>query len=349
MLNEIINQILSTAINAPSGDNSQPWSFSIHENGFDIFNLPDRDNPIFNYKQRGSYIAHGAIIYNIGILAPIYGYKATYTLFPEKTNPNKIASITLVKESSSNKNQKYIALIQKRSTNRKKYNKQPLEVQEKNNLISLAAELKLGNFAVTDDNVKIKDITSAASTAECVMLQYQPLHNAFFSMLRWNKYEEQKYKNGLLIDTLELHPPQKFIFKWFSNWNASKILRIIGLPNFVAKENSKTYASASAIGSITIKDNSPESFVKAGILLQALWLKATEMNLSIQPIAGVLYLGQRLTEAGIPDLPINLQILIQNSTKIINKSLNNTNILAMIFRIGKSSPPSAYSKKFLSV
>jgi hypothetical protein len=60
-----IKEILELAVNAPSGHNSQPWRFVIQDNTIQIFNIPDKDKTLFNWKQKGSLTAHGTLIENI--------------------------------------------------------------------------------------------------------------------------------------------------------------------------------------------------------------------------------------------------------------------------------------------
>ena len=68
-MEETIKKIINYAVWAPSGDNSQPWKFSLKGNQVSIFNLPEKDNPFLNFEQKGSYIAHGSLLENMNIIA----------------------------------------------------------------------------------------------------------------------------------------------------------------------------------------------------------------------------------------------------------------------------------------
>ena len=91
---EHIKEILNIAVWAPSGDNSQPWRFEVRNEKLYIFNIPDRDNPILNFKQSGSYVAHGGLIENISIASPHFGYSANVSLFPDAQNKDLVASVS---------------------------------------------------------------------------------------------------------------------------------------------------------------------------------------------------------------------------------------------------------------
>ena len=64
-----IKTVLEYAIMAPSGDNCQPWKFSVEEMHVKLFNDPDRDHSLYNLDQRASLVAHGAFLENLRLAA----------------------------------------------------------------------------------------------------------------------------------------------------------------------------------------------------------------------------------------------------------------------------------------
>ncbi len=58
---EDIKKILEMAVYAPSGENCQPWRFEVRDSKIDIFNLPERDQSLYNHGQMASYFAHGVL------------------------------------------------------------------------------------------------------------------------------------------------------------------------------------------------------------------------------------------------------------------------------------------------
>jgi len=78
-----IKKILEAAVHAPSGENCQPWRFEISDDEIRVFNLPERDQSLYNHGQMASYVAHGALIGNIFVASPTFGYRARINLFPQ--------------------------------------------------------------------------------------------------------------------------------------------------------------------------------------------------------------------------------------------------------------------------
>jgi len=66
-MKDTIRDILNDAIHAPSGHNTQPWRFALKKDQIRVFNVPNADNTAYDFKQRGTYIAHGTLLENITI------------------------------------------------------------------------------------------------------------------------------------------------------------------------------------------------------------------------------------------------------------------------------------------
>jgi hypothetical protein len=133
-----IQRIIEIAVKAPSGHNYQPWNFRLDGNSVKIFNLPKRDMTIFNFKQRGSYIAHGAVIENIEIAAKAMGYAVDLTLFPDNDNSEFIASISF-EETDPSAEPLYPSIFN-RSTNRKPYKKISLNPEHRDKILDIKSD-----------------------------------------------------------------------------------------------------------------------------------------------------------------------------------------------------------------
>ena len=117
--NTILLEILRDACRAPSGDNVQPWRFRWDGSTLSLYNIPDIHNPYLDFEERGAYIAHGALLENLAIAAPHYGYNASITLFPDLGVPDLVACIAFA-PSVAYDDPLYTA-ISKRATNRRPY------------------------------------------------------------------------------------------------------------------------------------------------------------------------------------------------------------------------------------
>ncbi|MEK7542678.1 MAG: nitroreductase [Patescibacteria group bacterium] len=342
-MNTIIKKILEIAVQAPSGENAQPWKFSITNNQIYVFNIPERDQSLYNFQQRASFVAHGTLIENISIAASYLGYQIQIRLFPEIRDTNLVAVISLIKSQGEDPLFPYIPT---RSTNRKPYKTQPLTHDQKNEILKTADELGKGKIMLTEDRKKIVALAHVGSMNERVVFENPYLHAFLFTHINWTEQEEKVKRLGFYIKTLELPFLAQIGFRLFRYWSLVSILNHLGLSKAIWKQNAKVYSSCAAIGVIVTPQNTPEDFVYAGRIMQRSWLKATKMGLSIQPMTGVLFFMQRISEGKTQEFSSEQIQLIRNSYNTIKEAFGITNgTIAMMFRIGYSDKPTAHSLK----
>lgn len=338
-----IEKILLAGLQAPSGENCQPWEFEVHDNSIEIYNVPERDQSLYNIEQKGSLVAHGALLENISIAASNFGFETAISLFPDE-NQNHVATVVIQKNDASKTSlYKYIPL---RSTNRKSYKTEPLAENAVNQLRTLALEAGT-NLHWLQDPAKKQRVAEAASLNEQLIFQNKYLHTFFFNHIRWTEKENKEVSNGFFIDTLELKPEQRAMFKVLKFWNILKFLNIFGFSNVIAKENAKTYANSASFGLITLRDRSTQSYVAAGRTLERVWLTATSLGLSIQPLTGVLFFSERLHAGQNKEFSPEQTSKIQNAYSTITNCFElGEEIPAILFRIGESDPSSARAARF---
>jgi hypothetical protein len=349
MNKDLLKIIIEYGIQAPSGDNSQPWNFVIlNDNKINIYNIPERDNPILNVHEGGSMISHGAVITNIRIAADHFGYKAKINYFPDNLDGNLISEISFDKKDKKDYLYKPSLFddIYNRCTNRNFYQKDlPDSIRDELNLIQGDPDIYVHFFYGKNE----KDfISSKICLSEEIILQTKELHSLLFADVAWTRKEESIKKHGLYVKTLEFNPIQLFVFWLCRKWdNISFLNKKIGFAHIVGKQNSDIYKSSGLLGLIIMSNTKKETYVKAGELLQYIWLKSTDLDLGFQPITGLFFLNERIKIHG--DNPISQE----NSKKIINAyndlknftGIKEEDTILTSFRIGKAKKTSGRSSR----
>jgi hypothetical protein len=64
-----IRYIIEQGIQAPSGDNGQPWKFSYRDNIIELYLNKEADRSFFNFRQIASIISCGAVLENMRLAA----------------------------------------------------------------------------------------------------------------------------------------------------------------------------------------------------------------------------------------------------------------------------------------
>jgi hypothetical protein len=341
---DTIEKILEAGVQAPSGENSQPWRFKVDGATVSLFNDPEADRSLYNYDQRGSLIAHGAFLENISIAASRFGCRAQIKLFPKSTDLNFIALIKF--EDGVHVLHPLASHIAKRATNRKMYDGISLTEAERKELFSLTEPGV--RLVFIEDRDKIRSLAMAASANERILFENTSVREFFFSHVRWTDEENKRQPNGFYVKTLELKPPQLAGFKMFRNAVIAKILRGVGMPQMIAKENAAIYGSASIMVGLVMKNESSADLIAAGRLLERLWLTVTKLNLSLQPTTGALFLAKTMKEDGAENFSKSEQVWLREASVTVRNVLGiaNDEDTAMLVRIGHGGDPSGRAGRF---
>ena len=339
---ETITKILENSINAPSGSNSQPWRFEFKDNKLYLIALPEKDHPILNVRNRGTWIAHGALIENIIISSSHFGHKANFKIFPLPEKPN----VTAIFEFEENKptDEPLFSSISNRATNRKPYSKKPLNKEHKESILSSIVSIDGIKLKLIEDKKAIQQLAEAASINEVVTLENEKLHKLFFDEIVWTREEDKEKGKGLYIKTMELKLPQQIALKLFRRWEVMNLFNKLKFARGIARGNSKTYASCSAMIGIVTKDNDAD-FITAGRAMERIWLEATRLGLSFHLLTGPLFYYQALA--------FKNEIFSEEHREIIADAYNKTKrylsvgneTIALLFRMGYDGQPSALSIK----
>ena len=335
-------EILESAILAPSGDNCQPWQFAIHGNHIDIFNLPARDTSLYNYRQRASLVAHGALIENMLIASSALGYKAKLTILPDRFNPDLIATIEL--EGSEAGNEPLFPFISRRSSNRKLYKPLPLAGEQRQCLINSSTAVGSGTVRLLEGEGERRAVAKVIGMNDRLVFENRHLHSFLFEHIRWSDEEARQTRDGLDIRTLELAPLDALAFRLFKNYSLLHTLNFFGVSKLVAKNAEKLAVSASALGIVTVDGDSDGDFLTGGRLVQRVWLEATRLGLSFQPMTGITFLMQRVGEGETGLLSQEQVMLIRDTRRKLSAAFKLTSeTVVLMFRVGHNSSPSALS------
>ena len=347
-MNDIISRILNDSITAPSPDNFQPWRFEVAENEISVFKVPGKVNHLLDCNDHVLILTNGMLIENIVIAASNYGYRPDLTFFPDKSISDLVAKVHLTREPNIISDPLY-HFLKTRCTNRKLYSKRNIPAEIISDLKTTQNGFpELGLQIITDQH-QIKALGSAVSTIDKIMFENKELHDSLFAHITWSKQEEQKSNEGLNLDSMEFNFAEKLLFRTLKNWTVVRFLNMFGFSNFVRFKNSKQYSSASASVIVSAKQGSLIDYMNAGRFVQRFWLKATEHNLSLHPIVGVIYCYQKVTEEKSGLFSVAHSKLLEDNYQLlhsISATPNNANSpVVFYFRMGYAKKTSYQSSR----
>ncbi len=330
-----IKQILEYAILAPSGDNCQPWKFTVNDLKVDLYNSPLKDTSLYNLQQRASLIAHGAALENIAIAAPTVGLKADIQFFPKPEDNTHIASITF-SECAKTEHPLFPA-IPKRHTNRENYLPVKISDTQKEQWLTLPQNNGQKVWIGTETE-EINKLASLLAYNDRLVFEVPDLHRFLFEQIRWSDNHARETGDGLDIKTLGLNKIDQFAFKFLKNWGLVALLKHVGFTKIIELKGKQLLKTSSAIAVLVIPDTKEPDYVQGGQLWQRLLLQLSSQGLTAQPVAGLAVLLQSAYEGKLEDKISSAQKdrLINIRQELLQMTGTNENavILAM-FRIGQ--------------
>jgi len=283
-------EIITAGINAPSADNSQPMLYAWQENQLQLWIDTTRAGKASDNRWVLADIALGAVIENCIIAANALGYQHTCHYFPDDTDDSHVANITF-EESESAPNGALAEFIDKRCTDRRLPFKGKIAVEE---LQQLAQSIEETSCKLTYDLVSFGNRPPALpviTKAESIRFKSKILHQELFSTVNFNNTHAVE---GMPVEVLAIEKPALPMFKLLSSWKWMNRLNKIGAHKMLGiRSVYLPIITSPALCLLSISDNERESVIEGGRSFQRVWLKATEMGMSLQPYAapGIFSLG----------------------------------------------------------
>jgi len=266
---EIAKILISFAICAPSGHNSQPWKFQIADNSIVI--MPDftKRLPVVDSSDKELFISLGCALENMQIAATNYGYTSDY----EYTDGKIVVAFT---KTDSCMVDTLFAHIKKRHTHRGCFTGKKIPQEQIETLKSI-------------DNKAVDIFASGTLQAECICRRIadgndiQMSDTAFkhelLSWMRFNPKHIEQTQNGLCYNVLGFPSTPKPMGRMF--------VKMALNPKSQNKTDDKVNASASHFCVLCATGTSPKDYIELGKTLERLLLtvcgSGLAYNFSNQP------------------------------------------------------------------
>ncbi|MBI4376450.1 MAG: nitroreductase family protein [Elusimicrobia bacterium] len=335
---KFIDELIAHGLAAPSGDNCQPWIFRRRERGVDLIIDSCRGAHFLAMRERPSLISHGAVIENISIAAHARGLDLDVQ-YPDRMAQDGVTATLDLRERGGPPDPLFPFIV-RRATNRKPYSRRRLAPEARLALVE-AARAPGAEFYIRED--RIDEIAEIVSLNEKFLIELRGYHDDLFRWIRWTRGQAEKSRDGLYIKTLELGIGAAGL-ALLRPWLAARGFGALHLTRLLCAVSRSICRDSAAVGFLQMKGRTERDYLEGGRLLQRIWLTATAQGLSFQPMAGILFLVERLNGDPLVFSVPQQKILRQAETAL--KDLlgwDSGKAPILLFRVGYAEPPSAFS------
>ena len=285
----LTKQIIPSMVLAPSAHNTQPWKFQVSGNHIDVMVDWGRHLHISDPTHRQLYVSIGCVIENALVAGYFWDYAPSVEYFPEgRHTTSPVARIIFTKNKVGEKGiaANLFSAIEARRTNRLDYNTEPLTATEKNALYTRNNE----EVVLVEDRDGIEAIAKASEIATLKTLSRTDFKN---ELSHWVRSSWTKENDGMPGYAMGIPAPLSLISHF-----------MVRFAPIHKQEGPKTYKQmkqTSAIAVIATKGDGPEDWMRAGQLLERVWLEATIEGIAAAPVVAAIEAGEE-TRAQITEV-----------------------------------------------
>lgn len=345
MNHDVLTQILSLARWAPSGDNQQPWTFeiagdySIRIHGFDT-----RDHILYDYLGRASHIAHGALLETLRIAATRFALRATWEVSSSVDDRNPIYTVTLVPDPGLAPDP-LVDYIEKRTVQRRPMKTTPLTSAQRQALLDAAGkDFTVQLFEQAGERLSVAKLLWRSAKIRLTCPEAYKVH---MDAIEWRASTS---KDRIPDQAVGVDPVTARLMEWvMKSWKRVDFFNRFLLGTVAPRIQLDLLPPLYCAAHILIHPiNAPvqlTDWVKAGVVVQRIWLTASRFGLHLQPqMTPVIFRWYARADrsfSGSPDL-FKQALKVSDSFESLAK-VSRSAPFAFFARVGTSKVPSSRS------
>ncbi len=302
VLRDPLRSAAEQALRAPSILNTQPWRWSVDDNGLDLFADRTRQLPSIDTDGRLLTLSCGAALHHARVALAAAGHDVDVTRFPDPTNPDLLARIRVVGQHDVGyADTEVMRWMHRRRTDRRPIAATVAVPEEAIASLRRAAETEQARLhRVGEDQVPF--LTMAADTAAAAEGQDERYQA---DLDRWT-HRKRSTGDGVTAETVAAQVPRPVRLRDFEPGRETLLHPGWGDDTFAAYLIVATAADDHA------------AWLRAGEATSAVWLTATGAGLAMSvmsdmievPAARALLRGL-LTPTGFPQLVLRTGLDVQ--------------------------------------
>ncbi len=267
-IDEKLKFFLKFSVLAPSGHNTQPWKFSIHNNTLKIYPDYFRRLPVVDPDDHALFISLGCALENLVITASHFGYSPKLDYFPPDEESDCLRAE--FRESYVKTDPDLFDAIQVRQATRNNYNSEKIPNKDLQKLEQISRQENV-QLKIFTDVKEIEPLIEFVKEGNIRQFNNSDFVKELSAWVRFNKNDAEKFKDG--INSASMGMPS------VPRWLGKLILRKFAKPENEAKKCEKQIRGSSGLLLFVAKSNEKTSWVDVGRSFERVALKATSLNI----------------------------------------------------------------------
>ncbi len=279
---EQLKSIVALAARAPSGDNTQPWSFSWNGRILTVLFDPTKARHVLDVGFSAAKISLGCVIESIAIVASGFGFSVESEIL-ELQSERQSAAARISFIASGTEPDRLIEAIPKRTTDRRLFQKGRMPGEELREISERFGQRDLvRGHLVESIPGDLRDYIIAAENLVAI-------HPTIFpDTLQWIRFSEGEITRtedgmpwrGAGIDVFQ-YPALQFVRAFPA---AFPFVSRAGMRQVYSRRVKQLLGSSAGLFCVSVREQGPSILVEAGRLAMRLWLRLTQLGYGVQPL-----------------------------------------------------------------
>jgi molybdopterin/thiamine biosynthesis adenylyltransferase/nitroreductase len=337
---DVVGAVVAAAIRAPSGGNAQPWLIEAARDAV-VVRLAAEHKSTMDVGYRGSAVAVGAAVFNARVAAAAKGVLGPVE-FTESDGQSPLqATIGLTGDGDPDLARLYPAMT-RRQTNRHHGTPAGLSADTVELLQSTASQegARLELLTAREDIERAAELLAAADRIRYLTPR---LHADMASELRWPG--EGSLDSGIDVRSLELDPGELLTLDILRRPDVMSMLAEWDTGGALGADTRTRIGASSALAVVIARGRTLTDYARSGSAAEAVWIKAQERGLAVQPISPVfLYAhGDDELHQLSPTFVTALRDLQSDFRRLARTGPDEAQVLAL--RLADAPPTSVRSRR----
>jgi hypothetical protein len=341
-----IERIVSGALTAPSGDNSQPWRFEWDGRTLAILHDDARGRHDLNRALHSSFLTLGCLLEAVRLAASLEGLVPAFRVtLPRSPGPSPSPWAAVTFAAGAGGPDPMAAILPLRATDRRRYRGGRVDESV---LASIRAEsARFPNARIRFTDVYSEELLRYLAHADTFIWTHEPAHRDMMAAFRFSRREAEATRDGLPWPSLGISYPLSRLMKLSRSFTVQKALNAMGLLRKARSVSRAGITSSAALVCLTVVSLKEELLPDAGGLALAAWLRLNAHGYGVQPLTiGSLSVFDALSGALSERTRAEHVDLFRRGQDVLGRSfdLDAGEIPVWLLRTGASPPLAARAR-----